>query len=117
MPEQVSADLKAVLSSVESGLADIAETLGNLGERFDPAAVEQAMADILEALAASKGADLTPLVAAIKAMPAPVVQVNVPPVDLSHIESLLLERRGPRKWTVTLHGDNYTPDRRMTIEA
>ena len=108
----MSDDLKSVLSSVESGLADIAETLGNLGERFDPAAVEQAMADILEVLAANKGADLSPLIAAIRAMPAPVVNVNVQPAEVQ-----LIERDRPRKWTVTLHGDNYTPDRRMTIEA
>lgn len=112
MPEHMNADLKTVLSSVESGLADIAETLGDLGKRFDPAAVEQAMVDILEVLGADKGVDLTPLVAAIRAMPAPVVQVNVQPAEVQ-----LIEQPRPRKWTVTIHGDNYTPDRQMTIEA
>lgn len=108
----MSDDLKAVLTSVESGLADIAETLGGLGERFDPAAVESAMADILEALGSNKAMDLSPLVAAIRAMPAPVVQVNVQPTQVQ-----LLEQPRPKKWTVTIKGDNYTPDRLMTIEA
>ena len=103
-------DLTTVLSSVESGLADIAETLSALGQRFDPAAVEQAMADILEALGSRT--DLGPLVAAIRALPAPQVHVNVQPAEVR-----VLEQPRPKKWLVTLKGDNYTPDRQMTIEA
>lgn len=108
----MSDNLTTVMSSVESGLADIAETLASLGKRFDPGAVEQAMADILEALGSRKGTDLGPLVAAIRAMPAPVVNVQVQPAEV-HV----LEQPRPKKWTVTLKGDNYTPDRQMTIEA
>lgn len=110
--QSMNADLKAVLTSVESGLADIAETLGGLGERFDPMAVESAMADILEALGSNKAADLSPLVAAIRAMPAPVVHVNVQPAEVR-----MMEQPRAKKWTVTIKGDNYTPDRMMTIEA
>lgn len=108
----MSDDATKLMALLETSLAEVSETFGKLAEVVDKDAIQQFAVDLLETIGERKAADLSPLVAAIRAMPAPVVQVNVQPTQVQ-----LLEQPRPKKWTVTIKGDNYTPDRLMTIEA
>jgi hypothetical protein len=108
----MSDDATKLMSMLEASMAEFAEKFGELAEMVDKDSIQQFAVDLLETIGERKSTDLAPLIAAIRAMPAPVVHVNVQPAELQYVE-----RQRPTKWTVTIHGDNHTPDRRMTIEA
>lgn len=108
----MSDDAAKLMSMLEASMAEFAEKFGELAEMVDNDAIQQFAVDLLDTIGERKSADLAPLIAAIRAMPAPVVQVTVQPAEVQ-----LIEQPRPKKWTVTLLGDTHTPDRRMTIEA
>lgn len=91
----MSDDLKALVKSLESSMADIAEGRGI-------ASIVSAMADVIEAIKDRPGCDLGPLVAAIRAMPAPVVQVSVPAPPPAQIHVMPATAHG--KWEIRRPG-------------
>lgn len=71
-------DLEPLIASIDASLADIAEKLEVAG------GIESGLADLIETMRERKGVDLAPLVAALKGLN-PTIQINVPPAPAPEV--------------------------------
>lgn len=143
--QKQQAAMESLFRAVESGIADLADPTRTSGIERMLSAQESALADLIEAFSGTGTADaIDRLSEAIKAMPAPVVNVQAPDVTVNvpeqksptikvepniNVEAVMPAQPPPvihnqinvpsqtgAKWRVTLPGLYGAPDRVMTIE-